>query len=282
MPEFEHDGLTLRFDDSGEADLVPVVLLHGLSSARSTWNGLAAALAGRYRVLTLDDRGHGESDHAPGAYLLANYGADAVAFLEHTVDQPAMLIGHSLGGVIAAYVARERPDLVRGVILEDPPLFAGSRPADEPSPIVVMFGVMRQVLGDMQARGAPLDEYENMLLAAPSLGGNTTMAAMLGPEGTRAQARAMAGLDPEIFTPAVDGSALAGAAPGVPLPCSTLVLRADPALGAAFTTEDAERFLATNPGATVVTFEGAGHLVHDEQPERFLREVEGFLATAEG
>src|SRR5205814_4384096 len=132
--------------------LIPVLLLHGLSSARSTWAGVGRALAGRFRVLTLDDRGHGESDHAPGTYLLPNYAADVIAFLEHTVDQPAVLIGHSLGGVIAAAVARDRPDLVRGVVLEDPPLFAGSRPDDEPSPIVTMFGVMRQVLGAMQAR----------------------------------------------------------------------------------------------------------------------------------
>lgn len=279
VPEFTHGEVVLAFDDTGENDLPPVVLLHGLSSARSTWRRLTDALAGRYRVLALDSRGHGESTHAPGTYSLANYTADVVAFLEHRIDQPAVLIGHSLGGVIAACVARERPDLVRGVLLEDPPLFAGARDPDAPSPLLAMFGAMRQVLGDMQSRGAPLDEYETMLRAAPSMSGSGTMADTLGGDGARAQPRAMAGLDPEIFTPAIDGTGLVGAAPEVPLGCPTLVLRADNSLGAAFTTDDATSFVSTNPDATVTVIDGASHLIHDEQPDRFLDDAEGFLKT---
>jgi pimeloyl-ACP methyl ester carboxylesterase len=277
VTKVERDGVVLMVDDTGERDLPAILLLHGLSSARSTWQRLTDKLAGRYRLVALDDRGHGESSHAPDTYTLAHYVPDALRVLDEVVATPAVVIGHSLGGVIAACVARQRPALVCGVVLEDPPLFVGSRAPDDGSPMLAMFGVMRQILGDMQTRQAPLDEYEAMMRAAPSMGGHGTMADVFGEAGTRAQARAMAGLDPQIFTPALDGTALAGADPEVALGCPTLVIRADPALGAAFTADDEKAFIATNPGASVVVVEGASHLIHDEQPDRFFAEVKAFL-----
>jgi pimeloyl-ACP methyl ester carboxylesterase len=58
------------------------------------------------------------------------------------------------------------------------------------------------------------------------------------------------------------------------------VLRADPTqASAAFTTADAELFMAANPHATVTIVEGASHMLHDEQPERFLAEVERFVSA---
>ena len=275
----ERDGVVLVVDDTGEPDLEPVVLMHGLSTSRESWARLARQLRGRHRLVAFDHRGHGESTHAAGTYVMPNYTADAVAVLEQMVGKPAVLVGHSLGGVTAVSVAQSRPDLVRGVILEDPPLFVSSRASDDDgSPMLMMFQVMQQVIGDMQARGATVDEYETMVRAAPAMGGGGgTMADLLGEEGTRAQARAMAGLDPEIFTPALDGSALAGVDGDVPLGVPALVLRADEASGAAFTADDATRFLAANPGATVTLFEGSGHAVHDQFPDRFLSEIEGFL-----
>ena len=74
---------------------------------------------------------------------------------------------HSLAAVIAHRIAVDRTALVRGVVLEDPPLYAATR-GDErgESPIVNMFRLMQHVLTDMQGRGAPLEEYEAMVRAA--------------------------------------------------------------------------------------------------------------------
>jgi len=279
MARLDHDSISLVYDDTGEAGLGPVVMLHGLSSARSTWASLVSALAGEHRLLALDHRGHGESSHAPGTYDLHHYGPDAIAFCEQVVGGPALLVGHSLGGVVAAYVARERPDLVRGLLLEDPPLYRGTPTDTAPSGVAAFFPALRQMLRDMRERKAGADEYEAILRSAPAMNGRGTMADVLGPEGTRAQARAWASVDPEVFTPAIDGHALDGAEPDAALKSPAWVLRADPTLGAAFTGQDEAAFLATNPGATVETVEGASHAIHDEQPERVLAAFRRFAAT---
>jgi pimeloyl-ACP methyl ester carboxylesterase len=278
MPRFTRHGTSLAYDDSAEPDLQPLVLLHGLSSARTTWATIAERLTGRYRLLALDHRGHGESEHAAGTYTLDHYGPDTIAFCEEVVGAPVVLIGHSLGGVIAAYVGQERADLLRGVVLEDPPLYRGEAGDGAATGMAAFFPVLQQLFRDLQARGAPLDEYEAMLRATPALNGSGgTMTDVLGAEGTRAQAEAWAGLDPEVFTSAIAGTLLAGVPRDTPLGCPAHVLRADPTLGAAFTDDDARRFQAANPQASVVAVEGASHAVHDEQPDRVLAEVEAFL-----
>jgi pimeloyl-ACP methyl ester carboxylesterase len=167
MPRFERDGVVLAYDDTGVHGRTPLVFLHGLSSARSTWARFVPAFDTEHRVLTLDHRGHGESAHAPGTYTLDHYGPDAVDFCERVVGEPAVLIGHSLGGVVAHAVAWSRPDLVRGVLLEDPPLYVGERdPAD--NSFTTIFALMRQVIIDLQSQSAPLEEYEAMMATARS------------------------------------------------------------------------------------------------------------------
>ncbi|MFF2116937.1 alpha/beta fold hydrolase [Kitasatospora sp. NPDC058184] len=97
----------------------PVVLaLHGHFGRGRIFAPLAAALAGRYRVLALDQRGHGLSDHG-GAFTPDAYTADAAAFLETLDLAPAAVLGHSMGGAVAFHLAHRRPDLVTALVVAD-------------------------------------------------------------------------------------------------------------------------------------------------------------------
>ncbi len=266
-------GVDITYDDTGSgADTV--VLLHGLGSARSTWDPLVASVAQRARVQAVDQRGHGDSSHAPGTYTLAHYVADAITVCDTVTDPPVVMVGHSLGAVVAASAARLRPDLVRGVMLEDPPLYRGD---PQQNPAVAFFAMLRQVTLDMQARHAGVDDYEALLRVVPSPNGAGSFADVLGPHGTRARAQSLATIDPEVFAPVADGSGLDGVQPDATLACPVRVLRADPSLGAAFTDADEARFRISNPHAHIEVVQGASHFVHDEQPERFLAEVHAFL-----
>jgi pimeloyl-ACP methyl ester carboxylesterase len=265
MVRFVSEEIEIAYDDSGGTEREAVVLLHGLGSARSTWDPIVRVLTNWWRVLAFDQRGHGESSHASGTYLLDHYVSDAIAFCERVAAQPAVLVGHSLGGVVAASVARTRPDLVRGLLLEDPPLYRGEPEEAANNPFLAVFALLHQLVSDMQARQVPLEEYERVLRSGPSPNGAGSFADVLGVDGTRARARAL------------DGSGLVGAQPDAALSCPILVLRADPAFGPAFTAEHEARFRSANPHADVEVIHGASHFIHDEQPERFLLKLHRFL-----
>jgi pimeloyl-ACP methyl ester carboxylesterase len=208
---------------------------------------------------------------------LEHYVLDAIAFCEKVTARPAILVGHSLGGVVAASVARSRPDLVRGLLLEDPPLYRGEPGETDPNPFLTAFAMLHRLVSDMQSRHAPLEEYEAVLRAGPSPNGAGSFADVLGAEGTLARARGLASVDPDVFLAAIDGSGLAGAQPYATIPCPVRVLRADPAFGAAFGADHEARFRSTNRHADVQLLQGASHFIHDEMPESFLLELQAFI-----
>ncbi|MER6120257.1 alpha/beta hydrolase [Streptomyces sp. NPDC001743] len=96
----------------------PLLALHGHYNEASAFAPLAGALAPRWRVLALDQRGHGESDRAR-SYERDDYVADVAAFHRHLGVGPVAVLGHSLGGVNAYQYAARQPDRVRALIVED-------------------------------------------------------------------------------------------------------------------------------------------------------------------
>ncbi|HLJ36320.1 MAG TPA: alpha/beta hydrolase [Ktedonobacteraceae bacterium] len=104
----------------------PMLLLHGITSSALSWVRVGPALADRYRVYALDQRGHGESiKPAQGAYSLRHSADDALAFLEALDLERPVLIGHSWGGAIAMVLAsgmgsQQPVPPFSQVILEDP------------------------------------------------------------------------------------------------------------------------------------------------------------------
>src|SRR5437870_483220 len=73
----------------------PLLFLHGVFRSWQDFVPLIPALAARWAVHALDFRGHGRSSRRPGAYRVVDYSEDAVAFLKHNCDEPAVVYGHS-------------------------------------------------------------------------------------------------------------------------------------------------------------------------------------------
>src|SRR6185369_2827596 len=117
---FEHAGLTLSYLDAGGAGEL-IVALHALWMEAATYSAVAEALAPAWRVVALDQRGHGQSGHAATS-TWADYVGDLAAFLEHLqVKRPVVLLGNSLGGTAAFLLAAQQPAQVRALILEESP-----------------------------------------------------------------------------------------------------------------------------------------------------------------
>ncbi|MGD9396240.1 MAG: alpha/beta hydrolase [Candidatus Thorarchaeota archaeon] len=85
-------------------------------------------LTEEYHVYAVDIRGHGKSDWATGDYSFTSIGRDMTAFLQSIVKEPAIISGNSSGGLIALWLAANRPSLVKAIIMEDPPLFSADWP----------------------------------------------------------------------------------------------------------------------------------------------------------
>jgi pimeloyl-ACP methyl ester carboxylesterase len=104
-------------DTGGERP--PLLLLHGwMFAADSNWWPVYRTLeeAG-YRVIALDHRGHGRGLRMPERFRLLDCARDAAALLDALDTGPVVAVGYSMGGPIAQLLARERPDLVRGLVL---------------------------------------------------------------------------------------------------------------------------------------------------------------------
>jgi esterase len=114
---FEHDGLTLSFLDAG-GDGRPLVALHAHWMEGLTYAPLAQGLAPAWRVIALDQRGHGHSDHAR-TYCRDDYLDDLEALFTHLGLHEAVMLGNSLGGVNAYQFPARHPGLVRAMVIED-------------------------------------------------------------------------------------------------------------------------------------------------------------------
>jgi pimeloyl-ACP methyl ester carboxylesterase len=110
-------GLSLHYIDWG-GDGPPLVMLHGLSGHVRTWDQTAAALAGRYRVLALDQRGHGDSDWAP-RYGFGPMAEDLLTFLDALRLPEVTMMGLSMGGIVSFVFAAAHPERVTRLIILD-------------------------------------------------------------------------------------------------------------------------------------------------------------------
>lgn len=113
---------------TGPASGPSLVLIPGQGADWKNYTKVLLLLSKNYHVYAIDVRGHGKSDWATGDYSFASIGRDMTAFLESVVGEPAFISGNSSGGLIALWLAANRPDLVKGIILEDPPLFSADWP----------------------------------------------------------------------------------------------------------------------------------------------------------
>ncbi|MEZ4621333.1 MAG: alpha/beta hydrolase [Caldilineaceae bacterium] len=106
----------------GPPNDTPLVMLHGMTGQWQYFVSMMPSLVLRYHLFAPDLRGHGGSSWTPGAYSTPDDVGDIAALLRNRVQKPAVVFGHSYGGIVATALAASAPELVRAVITVDPPL----------------------------------------------------------------------------------------------------------------------------------------------------------------
>lgn len=278
--------LSLHYEDDGDPGAPPILVLHGITQSTATWGWLVPHLVAEHRVVRLDFRGHGLSGRTPGAYSFPGYVADATAICEQVLGRPAVIVGHSLGGGTAAGLAQTRPELVRGVVLEDPAIMATTTPGQaeavvlEGNTLFAGFQLMRESIPALQASGLSPAALADILRAAPSPSG-PSFGEAAHPDALLAMAEAMLQLDATVLDVVFDGSASPVFDPTRPLPAPGIVLAGDPASPDTIVREpDLLLLKEHSPDIECRVVAGAGHLIHDSLQHRdaVLEAVRDLLA----
>lgn len=117
-------GVELAYDEAGAGP--PVLLVHGTALTRLSWRETVQALGGAMRSIAYDRRGYGDSG-APEPYTgttIEEQSEDAAALLAALDAAPALVCGHSVGGIVALDLLLRHPRLVSGVVVIEPPLLS--------------------------------------------------------------------------------------------------------------------------------------------------------------
>jgi pimeloyl-ACP methyl ester carboxylesterase len=249
MPFVERDGVRIFYEAAGDGP--PVLLSHGYSATSRMWRGQVEALAPRYRIITWDMRGHGQSDSPddPALYSEAATVGDMAAILDALGIDTAVIGGLSLGGYMSLAFHLAHPGRVRALMLFD--TGPGYRnPAG------------REAWNrTAEARAVA---FETRGLDALGSGAEVRIAQHRSAKGLALAARGMlAQFDSRVIE----------SLEGIRVPTLVLVGEKDePFLGAT------DYMAAKIPGAQKVVIPGAGHAANIDNPAAFNAAVEAFLA----
>ena len=254
--------LSIHYRRAGVAGDTPLLIVHGLSYFSYDWMPVAAELGRSREVVAIDMRGFGDSEWSPTQdYSVPSMGGDIVAVLDDVRWPRAVLIGHSMGGRSATYVAAKHPDRVAALVLVD------YSPENAPA------GSQRvaRVVANTPERFANLDEA----LAYFKQSDRARMQAYLRPDGRikrdpyfRDQFKRLIekGERPKL---GVDMWQLIGE-----VKCPILSLRGS--RSDMYATETMAKMRAANPRLSVVEVD-AGHNIAGDNATDFVAAVQAFL-----
>jgi pimeloyl-ACP methyl ester carboxylesterase len=115
MPKIKTNNIELYYEIHGEGE--PLVLISGLGYSSWQWHKMVPLLAEKFKVITFDNRGVGQSDKPAGPYTAGMLAQDTVGLLDALGIEKAVIVGHSMGGFIAQAIALDFPQRVEKLIL---------------------------------------------------------------------------------------------------------------------------------------------------------------------
>jgi len=264
-------GLRFYYLEWGDPGAPTVVLLHGFAGHARSWDHVSEALADRFRVLALDQRGHGDSDRAPdGDYTVRTMAGDLEKFSDALCPGRFSLVGLSMGGRISIAYTAAHPGRVERLVLVD------IGPEIAPTGLARIRTTVSNVPEEVES-----EEHGYRLLRAaaprysePLLRHRLRHSFNRLPSGrlawkydrvlrdqTRQGTRDIPNLWPDLAR----------------ITCPTLIVRG--AESDVLSPEIAKRMLETLKDGRLIEIADAGHTVPGDQPEAFIKAIRAFLAS---
>ena len=258
------EGVSIHYTRTGDGSKPPLVLVHGFSDDGMCWLPVARDLEAEYDLILPDVRGHGLSQRVKPGEVVDQAG-DIAGLIRQLGLGSTLIGGHSMGANISAVIAATCPELVSGMILEDPPWRKPRREVEKRSgPAVadpwieflrVASGMsVEAVVAKCRADSPNWPEVELLPWALSKQRFDLNVL----------QSRVS---DHDSYQDTVKA-----------IRCPTLLVTADPARGAIVTPETAEEVCALNPLMREAHVAGVGHSIRREDYAAFMGAVGGFLA----
>ncbi len=270
------DGIQIHLSDLTNGEPDELLMLHGVGRAGRTFSSFATMLPARFRVRAIDFRGHGRSARAGDRYRVVDYIQDAIAAVD-AIGVGLVLYGHSLGSLVASAVAAMRPEVVRAVVLEDPPS-VGFWDSISGTNYFPTFAAMRQLAGSGLLVSHLAKRFGEWELKTFPDGRALRITDVRDAVSIRFTASCLRDMDPEVMRPILEGhwpegfdfdSAVRS------IQCPVLLLRGDVAKGGMLPESDADRLMSLLSDGTRIDFPTAGHLLHWQ-----MRSEAALLASA--
>jgi pimeloyl-ACP methyl ester carboxylesterase len=254
------NGLRLHYNEWSTQG-PPLVFLHGITGSSNSWDAIAPSFVDDYHVMAFDLRGHGQSGKPDGGYSWeSDYARDISAFITEQLDEPAIVVGHSLGATVSAPAAVQAGDAVRAIVMEDPPAFVSD---DEDAPRVRFASVLT-------VKALPFDDRIEELMKTMNI----------AREAATIRAENLENMSESVMTELFAGGSSYrpdDLLPKVARP--TLVILGNPNKGGVVDWTDRPRLQRLLEGSKILEWPEVGHGIHSEAPERFIATVSDFLKT---
>ncbi|MFF6999679.1 alpha/beta fold hydrolase [Streptomyces sp. NPDC008313] len=254
-------GPSVPYAEAGSPDGIPLVLVHGLGESWWTFEPLLRRLPASLHGYAPTQRGHGDAARPDGGYAPHDLADDLVAFLDTLGIGRAVLAGSSTGGVTARIVAGSHPDRVAGLVLMGTPATVDDHPR---------FQALRDGVRTLEDP-VPRPFVEEQLGGAAARAVGRGFLETMTDEGLKIPAR--------VWRETVGGlmeTDLVATLRGILVPTLVLWGDEDPFLPAA----DQQRILDLVWGSTLIGYDGGGHALHWEQPERVAQDIAAFAAES--
>ena len=266
------NGINLHYLEWGNTNRPTILMLHGISQQAHSWDFISLPLSVDYRVIALDQRGHGDSDWSPnGNYSTDIYVGDIEGFVGAMGLENFHLMGHSMGGRNSLAWASGRPGILKSLTIVD----TGPETQRRGQNRIQQF---RELPDELDT----LDEFASRVMEYTGRNREQTMGALKYSIRQRQdgkwtwkydKAMRVSGFRAPTWTPEQlwDGWRK--------IDCPALVVRG--ARSDIFADETMVRMAEEHRDCTTVTVENAGHLVQGDNPPDFLAAVRGLLSRFE-
>ncbi len=261
----------------------PLLLLHGLAARWQSFYNLIPELEKQWHLYALDLRGRGKSGRA-GSYRIQDHIPDIESFIKNCIKEPAIIFGHSFGGMIGIMVAAYNPELVKALIIGDSIIsLEFLKQCSEGHRNTTIFW---RDLAKNKSVEFIISELKKQLIPVPNQEEPVPAYKVYGEDNPYFQhmAATFSQLDPEILTADIDhfDETYADYQTDRLFPkiqCPVLLLQANPELGGLMRDEDVKKALSLLPKTHHVKINNVGHYLHLQDKESVLNAVVPFIES---